>query len=132
MFLISYCQRYWQSWTSGKSSMPKPTVSANNTMHRNFGVRCQAKQNHRVGEPGMCVQDLYLELLKKVLTNTLFDEEPDVNEEEHRFVTAFVKHYIKSPAITMLPIVRLHNIQHCVRQVIEDNVPGDLIETGVW
>ena len=79
-----------------------------------------------------CVEHLYMDLLKKVLTNTLFEQEPDVNEEEHRFVTAFVKHYIRSPAITMLPIGRLDNIENCVKRVVEDKVPGDLIETGVW
>ncbi len=27
---------------------------------------------------------------------------------------------------------RLDNIEHCVRRAIEEEVPGDLIETGVW
>jgi O-methyltransferase len=76
--------------------------------------------------------ELYIELLKKVLANTLFHDEPDVAEAQHRFVPAFVKHYIKGPAMTMLPRARLENIQHCVAQVIADGVPGDLIETGVW
>jgi hypothetical protein len=78
------------------------------------------------------MEDLYIDLLKKVLTNTLFQEEPDLNEEEHRFVAAFLKHYIRSPAITMLPIARMQNIEDCVTQVVRDKVPGDLIETGVW
>lgn len=78
------------------------------------------------------MDDPYIDLLKKVLTNTLFQEEPDLEQDEHRFVAEFVKHYIKSPAITMLPMGRLDNIQYCVTQAIEDRIPGDLIETGVW
>lgn len=35
-------------------------------------------------------------------------------------------------AHTMIGPKRLDNIQFCVERVIEDGVPGDLIETGVW
>ena len=35
-------------------------------------------------------------------------------------------------AHTYLSLDRLDNIQYCVETVLRDNVPGDLIETGVW
>ena len=35
-------------------------------------------------------------------------------------------------AKTMIGIDRLNNIQHCIEDTISNNVPGDLIETGVW
>ena len=35
-------------------------------------------------------------------------------------------------AETMIGIKRLDNIEHCIRQVVADSIPGDLIETGVW
>ena len=35
-------------------------------------------------------------------------------------------------ADTMIGIKRMENIEYCVRKVIEENIPGDLIETGVW
>jgi O-methyltransferase len=35
-------------------------------------------------------------------------------------------------AESMIGLRRMENIQHCVSTVIEDEVPGDLIETGVW
>jgi hypothetical protein len=77
--------------------------------------------------------NLYLDLLKRVLTDTLFNREPDLeNETPSRFLIGFVDHYIKGGAISMLPIVRFDNLQHCIRDVIERGVPGDLIETGVW
>jgi O-methyltransferase len=35
-------------------------------------------------------------------------------------------------AHTFLSLPRLDNIQYCVETVLRDDVPGDLIETGVW
>jgi hypothetical protein len=35
-------------------------------------------------------------------------------------------------ADTMIGIKRLENIRECVKTVIEEDVPGDLVETGVW
>jgi O-methyltransferase len=37
-----------------------------------------------------------------------------------------------SLAHTMIGLKRLDNLQECVETVIKDEVPGDLIETGVW
>jgi len=33
---------------------------------------------------------------------------------------------------TMIGLKRLNNVRHCVESVLEDQIPGDLIETGVW
>ncbi|MCX2933903.1 TylF/MycF family methyltransferase [Mycobacterium sp. CVI_P3] len=35
-------------------------------------------------------------------------------------------------AETMIGMQRLANLQHCVETVLEEDVPGDLIECGVW
>jgi O-methyltransferase len=35
-------------------------------------------------------------------------------------------------AETMIGLRRLDNLQHCIEQVIADDVPGDLLEAGVW
>ena len=35
-------------------------------------------------------------------------------------------------AETMVGLRRLDNVEHCVHNVIRDNVPGDLVEAGVW
>ena len=35
-------------------------------------------------------------------------------------------------ADSMIGIRRMDNLQHCVESVLRDDVPGDLIETGVW
>jgi hypothetical protein len=75
---------------------------------------------------------LYLDLLKKVLTNTLFEQEPDLDADENAFALRFLNHYIDAPAISMLPLGRMDNIERCARDVIARGVPGDFIETGVW
>jgi O-methyltransferase len=76
---------------------------------------------------------LYLDLLKKSLTNTLYAAEPDANEEDETWLVGrFVRHYIKGPAVSMLPLARLDNLQSCIADVVAAGVPGDLIETGVW
>jgi hypothetical protein len=80
----------------------------------------------------MTAADLYLDLLKKVLTNTLFDREPDVEASQAEFILGFLQHYIRGPAISMLPLARMDNLEACVKDVVARNVPGDVIETGVW
>jgi len=75
---------------------------------------------------------LYLELLKKSLTNTLFAAEPDTDRDQKKYVHDFIRHYIKGSAISMLPQARMDNLQQCVVDVLQRNIPGDLIETGVW
>jgi len=37
-----------------------------------------------------------------------------------------------SRAESMIGLRRMENIQHCVQTVLDDDVPGDLIEAGVW
>jgi hypothetical protein len=77
--------------------------------------------------------DLYLDLLKRSLTNTIFEPEPDPDEEyAPRYVEGFVRHYMQGAAVSMLPLARMENLQACVVDAIARQVPGDLIETGVW
>ena len=55
--------------------------------------------------------DLYLDLLKKSLTATLFASEPDHDQpSQAKFLRGFVAHYIQGTALTMLPAVRMN---HC-------------------
>ena len=75
--------------------------------------------------------DLYLDLLKKSLTNTIYTTEPK-EESEATFVRGFIDHYIQGTAISMLPLARLDSLQFCIDDVLKNGVPGDLIETGVW
>jgi Macrocin-O-methyltransferase (TylF) len=77
--------------------------------------------------------DLYLDLLKRSLTATLFSSEPDHDQESQaKFLRGFIAHYIRGTALTMLPTVRLNHLQSCIIDVINRSIPGDVIETGVW
>ena len=74
-----------------------------------------------------------LDLLAQSLTGTLEEPEPDHdNPNAGAFVVEFVQHYIRGEAVTMLPLVRLHNIRDCITAVVKDGIAGDVIETGVW
>lgn len=75
---------------------------------------------------------MYLDLLKRSLTNTVFEDEPDIDDDEFRFAMGFSAHYVNSGAVSMLPLARMDNIGECIESVLRDQVPGDLIETGVW
>lgn len=102
-------------------------------------------------------RSLYLDLMKKVLLNFIYGQ-----VEEKPFTSSRVlfwrwlgfalhacgfriswrkpydprKRLIGSGwphvAHTMIGIKRLENIEYCVREVLKHNVPGDLIEAGVW
>lgn len=98
-------------------------------------------------------RSLYLDLMKRALTHLLYRPldvhfedlgiEPDAAMKE-----AAAKEFAKPDfdwanvrsegrdyprfAQTMIGLQRLDNLQECVEQVVVDEVPGDLIETGVW
>ena len=76
--------------------------------------------------------DLYLDLLKRLLTKTLFESEPDIDDDEFRFTMQRVEHYVNTDAVSMMPLGRFENIRNCIDRIVRDDVPGDLIETGVW
>jgi hypothetical protein len=77
--------------------------------------------------------ELYLGLLKRSLTNTIFNVEPDASEgSTPRYVEGAISHYQQGPAVSMLPLARLDNLQDCIEDVVQRGVPGDLVETGVW
>ena len=111
--------------------------------------------------PVPTASDLYLDLLKRCLTRLIFAEEdyvevvldrPGWQRWPGRAVEAVTQRagvrliHAEPPATadrligrdwpqhgeTMVGLARLDNIQMCVEQVLADDVPGDLIETGVW
>lgn len=71
-------------------------------------------------------EKLYLDLLKRVLTRLIFPEIPF--DRSHRV------NGLDWPVNgeTMIGLMRLDNLDACILSVVEDGVPGDLIETGVW
>jgi hypothetical protein len=99
--------------------------------------------------------DLYLDLMKRVLTRTGFIDAVQLRATGwKRWGLGPVQHALASrgyalvqrdpqgsplpwgnrasPCETILSIPRLDAIQQCVDSVLTDDVPGDLIEVGVW
>jgi hypothetical protein len=86
-------------------------------------------------------RDLYLDLLKRSLLG-LIDEDasnlyPDaigrpspVAPHDHQ--RRVIGQDWPTHAPTMIGEARLDNIRFCIEQALADQVPGDVIETGVW
>src|SRR5687768_2678789 len=80
--------------------------------------------------------ELYLRLLKRCLTRTLF---PDSTHSWDLARTSPSDPAVRqvggdwpTEAVTMVGFERLDNLQRCITTVLQDHIPGDLIETGVW
>jgi O-methyltransferase len=100
-------------------------------------------------------RDLYLDLLKKIIANTIYQ---DALFQEHT-TAGWKKRVIKSMlgdntlvgsiisydhearrlgkdwpscAHTMVGIERLNNLHYCAETILNENIEGDFIETGVW
>lgn len=76
--------------------------------------------------------DMYLDLLKRSLTNTIFESEPDIDDDEFRFAINCASHYVDSDAVSMITLVRFDNMKNCIQSILRNGVPGDFIEAGVW
>lgn len=98
---------------------------------------------------------LYIELLKKTLTNWVHGHEEWKTVKLSK-VQSLISSLITPPdakiveyapfdaskrdlgtdwpegSHTMVGMKRLNNLQECIENVVQENVPGDFIETGVW
>ncbi|GAA4422389.1 TylF/MycF family methyltransferase [Actinokineospora soli] len=79
---------------------------------------------------------LYLDLLKKVLANTIYEDpaipNPVFERQEYSTWARSTGSDWPSVAHTMVGLTRLDNVQECLERVIAEGVPGDFIETGAW
>jgi hypothetical protein len=73
--------------------------------------------------------------MKRSLTNWIYRDEGELYQREPKPFEELVREEGRDwplNAHTMIGLKRLNNIQSCVEDVIANDVPGDLIETGVW
>jgi macrocin-O-methyltransferase TylF-like protien len=77
--------------------------------------------------------DDYLDLMKRVLTNTIY-QDPPVSRSGAAFDGEARATGQDWPTVahTMVGLARLDNVQQCATAAITEGVPGDLVETGVW
>jgi O-methyltransferase len=89
-----------------------------------------------ISSAARCPAELYLDLLKRCLTRVLF---PDRNLHYDLTTTSplAVADRVQgrdwpTEAETMVGLLRLDSLRACIVNVLEDGIPGDLVETGVW
>lgn len=84
----------------------------------------------------MTPAQLYLDLLKRTLTGTIYEDPPIpapwLAGDGYQLTTreTGLDYPSRAPCMTGRP--RLDNVQACVEQVLAGQVPGDLAEAGVW
>jgi Macrocin-O-methyltransferase (TylF) len=77
---------------------------------------------------------LYLDLMQKCLLNTIYEDPAQDPWSAERFDPDKRAAGLDWPSLahTMIGQKRLDNLRQVVETVLVDEVPGDLIETGVW
>jgi O-methyltransferase len=78
---------------------------------------------------------LYLDTMERVLCNTIYRDAhlvPAGGEEPYDPEKRAIGLDWPTRALTMIGSARLRHLRSCVETVLNENVPGDLIETGVW
>ncbi len=86
-------------------------------------------------------KQLYLDLLKRVVSNTIYEDEPLFHLDDDGELVASkefsLEYRVKGrdlpvAAHTMVGIKRLNNLQYCVENTIVSGVAGDIVESGVY
>jgi O-methyltransferase len=90
-------------------------------------------QSNRMNTP-TSPRDLYLDLLIKTLANTIYGDPSTNPVNEGPFQPQLRAEGRDWPAVahTMIGLRRLENIRELGQRVIDEAIPGDFIETGVW
>jgi len=80
------------------------------------------------------VRRQYLDLMERCLAGVIYEDAPlqDLGKTEYDPQLREYGWDWPSVAHTMIGSRRLHNLRTLLEQVIENRVPGDVIETGVW
>lgn len=86
------------------------------------------------------LQQLYLQLLKQNLLNQLYGGDLDlmadspIGDPQPEAIEALklTGRAWPSLALTMVGAPRLDHLQSCVETLLRDEIPGDLLEAGVW
>lgn len=84
----------------------------------------------------MAGTDLYLDLLERVVTNLIYRDPPTPTPwspgKTFDLDTRTVGLDWPTSAHTMVGLKRIRHVRECLDVVLEEHIPGDFIETGVW
>lgn len=75
-------------------------------------------------------RDLYIDLMKHCVANTIY-EDPGLSNAYDPFIRENGHDWPRT-AHTMIGLKRLDNIHFCMKEILENQIQGDCIETGVW
>lgn len=82
------------------------------------------------------LRENYLHLIQSVLSGTIYEDAPlSANSDGIPVFDSTIREYgwdWPSKAFTMIGTRRLLNFRHLIENVIAENIPGDIVETGVW
>ena len=82
------------------------------------------------------LRNRYIEQLKKSVMNTLNQDIADSiinpSSTEEQAQSEWFNHFWFGSALTMCSLKRLNNIQFCLENCLQENIPGDFIECGGW
>ena len=135
--------------------MPDPRAPKASPARNRAGSAVRRMIGRRRGPSSRALAGMYLDLLEKALMHTLYHppdvvEMPEFSSEAFRAAVearagggragkkidmaeqrSLGRDWPKY-AQTMIGIKRLRNVRRCVQTVIDEGVPGDLIEAGCW
>ena len=79
-------------------------------------------------------RELYLDLLIKILTNMIYGDPSTNPESPGPFQPKLRTEGRDWPAVahTMVGVQRLENVRELAQRTIDESIPGDFVETGVW
>jgi O-methyltransferase len=79
-------------------------------------------------------RSLYLDLIQKCLTNTIYEDPPQDKWSGGKYNSKIRDRGLDWPskAHTMIGNQRMTNLRRLTENVVSHNIPGDLIETGIW
>ena len=81
------------------------------------------------------MRESYLQLMQATLVGTIYEDAPLESMRGASTYDASIRAHgwdWPSKAFTMVGSKRLRNFRDVIEAVIEGNIPGDIIETGVW
>jgi len=113
-------------WSSFEQNFGRPLVNA----------EAEISSDQDDGKPNMDAdaRDKYVDLLGRVLTNTIYgdpsnrpDDGPNYKPESRAIGSDW-----PVVAHTMVGTLRIKNVAELSQRVLDENIPGDFIEAGVW